>query len=102
VWSYFADLQAVLENLRLALAPGARVAWVLGDSAPYDVYVDTPVLLGLLAEELGFEVLDDVFLRPRGAKWRGVGARHQRILSERLLVFRKPGWAKQERLPGFA
>jgi hypothetical protein len=102
VWSYFADLRDVLGHLRLALAPGARVAWVLGDSAPYDVYVDTPVLVGLLAEELGFEVLDDVFLRPRGSKWPGVGARHQRTLSERLLVLRKPGWAEQQRLPGFS
>lgn len=101
VWSYFADLRRVLDHLQRALAPGARAAWVIGDSAPYDVYVDTPVLVGLLAEELGFEVLDDIFLRPRGRKWPGVGARHSRVLSERLLVFRRPRWGAQEPLPGF-
>jgi len=98
---YFADLAAVLRNLHAAMAPGATAAWVLGDSAPYDVHVDTPALVGLLAEEVGFEVVDDVLLRERGGRWRGVGRRHARRLSERLLVFRRPGWAAQAPLPGF-
>jgi hypothetical protein len=101
LWAYFADLAEVLVGLRRALAPGARAAWVVGDSAPYDVHVDTPALLGMLAEEVGFQVLEDRHLRPRGHKWAGVGQRHAQLLSERLLVFARPGWGEQTSLPGF-
>src|SRR4051794_39417341 len=90
VLSYFADMLAVLDNLHRAMAPGARAAWVVGDSAPYGVYVDTPSLLGLAATEVGFEVLDDAHIRDRGAKWRGGRRSPQRLLSERLLLFCRP------------
>jgi len=100
IWSYFNDLAAVLQELRRVLIPGARVAWVIGDSALYDVYVDTPALIGLLAEELGFEMLDDHFLRERGRKWASVGKRHGQTLSERMLVFRLPQLGSQPTLPG--
>jgi hypothetical protein len=98
---YVADIVRVLHNLHRALAPGARAAWVVGDSAPYGVYVDTPALLSLAAAELGFEVLDDVFLRERGGRWPSVGGRHERRLSERLVVFRRSPLPSQEPLPGF-
>jgi len=98
--AYLADVACVLEHLRRALAPGAKAAWIVGDSAPYGVHVDTPTLLSILAEELGFTVLDDVHLRDRGTRWPGVGARHGRRLSERLLVFARPAWGEQQRLPG--
>ncbi len=101
VWAYFGDLCKVFENLRRVLAPGARSAWVIGDSALYGVYIDTPALIGALAEEFGLEVLDDFFLRERGRKWASVGGRHGRILSERMLVFRQRPLASQPPLPGF-
>lgn len=97
--AYFADIGQVLQALLPMMAPGARAAWVVGDSAPYNVYVDTPALLGVLATELGFEVLDDVTLRERGRRWPGSGSRHSRRLSERLLVFRRPAWGEQLELP---
>jgi hypothetical protein len=99
-WSYFNDLRAVLHELRRVLAPGARAAWVIGDSALYDVYVDTPALVGLMADELGFELLEDRYLRERGRKWANVGKRHGRVLSERMLVFRRPQLGSQATLPG--
>jgi SAM-dependent methyltransferase len=98
--SYFAEMASVLRHLHRALAPGARAAWIVGDSAPYGVFVDTPALIGLLAGELGFEVVADDLLRPRGGKWAGVGARHSRSLSERLLVIRRRPWGDQLALPG--
>lgn len=97
---YFADMALVLKRLLRALAPEAKTAWVVGDSAPYGVHVDTPALLSVLAEEIGFSVLDDVHLRDRGRRWPGVGGRHSRRLTERLIVFVRPGWGEQQRLPG--
>jgi hypothetical protein len=98
--TYFADIAAVLEQLLPRMAPGARAAWVIGDSAPYGVRVDTPGLLGFLAEEIGFEILDDVHLRDRGQRWPGVGKRHRLALTERVVVFRRPREFVQARLPG--
>jgi hypothetical protein len=93
--TYFADIGRSLQALWPVLAPGARSAWVIGDSAPYGVYVDTPALIGLLATELGYDILDDVQLRERGKRWSSPGSRHSRRLSERLLVFQRPGWGEQ-------
>jgi hypothetical protein len=85
--TYFADMAKVITHLRDHSAPGARCAWVIGDSAPYGIYVDTPALIGALAEDLGFNVLEDTKVRSRGARWRTNGTRHQVALSERLVVF---------------
>lgn len=87
--TYFADMATILAHLRNHTSEGARCAWVIGDSAPYGVYVDTPKLIGALAEDVGFEVLEDTKVRSRGARWRTNGTRHQLALSERLLVFQR-------------
>lgn len=100
--TYFADMIQVLKQLHRSLCPGGRAAWVVGDSAPYGVYVDTPALLGLAASEVGFEVLEDLHLRQRGGRWAGVSGRHNRSLTERLLVLARPAPGAQEPLPGFA
>ena len=101
LWCYFADMAEVFSNLIRALSPGARAAMVIGDSAPYGVRVDTPALLGGLAEELGGRVHSDVYVRARGGKWPGVGARHNRRLEERLIVVARPAYEAQTQLPGF-
>jgi hypothetical protein len=88
VAGYFIGITKVLENLRDALKRRARVAWVIGDSAPYGLYIDTPALIGTLAEHIGFSTLEDRRLRDRGRRWRTNGTRHQVELAERLLVLR--------------
>jgi len=88
--TYFADLARVLRHLHKHLRAGAISAWVIGDSAPYGVYIDTPRLVAALAKDLGFEPLDDVEVRSRGLRWRTNGSRHQVPLSERLITFRRP------------
>jgi len=88
--TYFGDLAKVLGHLHKHLRSGAISAWIIGDSAPYGVYVDTPRLIAALAEDLGFEPLDDVEVRSRGLRWRTNGSRHQVPLSERLITFRRP------------
>lgn len=87
---YFLGLARVLACLFDALAPGAQARWVIGDSAPYGIYVDTPRLIAMLAEETGFGAVQDLPLRTRGSRWRTNGSRHQVELSERVVCFSRP------------
>jgi hypothetical protein len=87
--AYFADITRVLGHLHHHMPPGARAAWMVGDSAPYGVYVDTPRIIGRLASVIGFETEDDITVRSRGLRWRKNGSRHQVPLSERLITFRR-------------
>jgi hypothetical protein len=87
--AYFVGIMDVLSRLAIALEPGATCVWLIGDSAPYGVYVDTPRLIGELASKVGFEVGTDVMLRHRGNRWRTASGRHAVSLTERLLVFHR-------------
>jgi hypothetical protein len=69
--------------------PRIRLAWVVGDSAPYGVYIDTPALIAKLAAELGFKRGEDITVRSRGLRWRQNGSRHQVPLTERLITFKR-------------
>jgi hypothetical protein len=86
---YFLGISRVLENLAGALRPGAPAVWLIGDSAPYGVYIDTPAIIGRLASEHGLVVEKDMLLRHRGNRWAGNAARHQEKLSERLVLLRR-------------
>jgi hypothetical protein len=86
---YLADMAAVLDQARRHLYVGAKLALVVGDSAPYGIYVDTPMILAGLASEIGIEFVDQMILRSRGERWRSNGTRHQVPLNERLLIFRR-------------
>lgn len=85
---YLADMGRVLVQLAQSLKPGAPTALVIGDSAPYGVYVDVPWLVGELARDCGLRVEADTAIRSRGLRWRSNGTRHQVALGERLLVLR--------------
>jgi len=85
---YFADLGRVLIQLLARLEPGAQAAFVIGDSAPYGVYVDTPRLVGEMALSLGYQLVSDTLIRERGLRWATNGTRHRQLLTERLLVLR--------------
>ncbi|MED7928067.1 hypothetical protein SMD20_27670 [Nonomuraea sp. LP-02] len=86
---YFAAMARVLKNLAATLEPGAVSIWLIGDSAPYGVYVDTPALIGALSEQFGFTVEKDIIMRKRGGRWPQNGTRHDVQLSERTLIFRR-------------
>jgi hypothetical protein len=88
VGPYFHAMLDVLRRLHSALEPNSPAVWLIGDSAPYGVYVDTPALIGELAETVGFVVESDVIARHRGRRWAGT-VRHEHALTERVLVFRK-------------
>lgn len=87
--AYFNAMWNVLQNLHKHLALGATALWLVGDSAPYGVYIDTPRLIGELAGAVGFEYVDDVQLRVRGNRWGTNADRHQIPLAERLIVLKK-------------
>jgi len=97
--AYFADMSDVLRLTYRHIKPGAKCAWVIGDSAPYGVYLDTPSALMRLAEDLGFVSLSDVVLRSRGLRWRSNGMRHKVPLAERLIVFERPNHQARPRSP---
>lgn len=89
--SYFVGISQVLENLAGTLRPGAPAVWLIGDSAPYGVYIDTPTIIGQLAARNGLAVEQDMLLRHRGNRWAGNATRHQEKLSERLVLLRRTG-----------
>jgi DNA methylase len=70
VAAYFADLSNVFRSLRPVCKAGARLCFVIGDSAPYGVHVPAEEWLGKLAMHAGF--LSHTFekLRDRNVKWK--------------------------------
>ncbi len=69
---YFGGMARHLEALKPALAPGARLAYVVGDQASYlRVLIRTGALLADLAERLGYEVEGIDLFRSRPATVTG-------------------------------
>lgn len=87
---YFVGMARILTLMYEYLKPSGMAAWIVGDSAPYGVYVDTPQLILQLGRELGFVEVDDIRLRDRGRRWTTSGHRHGVGLSERLITFARP------------
>jgi hypothetical protein len=86
---YFAAIADVLRNLSGALRPGSPAVWLVGDSAPYGVYIDTPYLIGQIGQSVGLVPEKDVILRRRGNRWNKNATRHNVELSERLILLRR-------------
>lgn len=68
--AYFCDLSKVFQALRAVCKPGSTVCFVIGDSAPYGVYVPVNDWLGRLAIAAGFESFSFEKLRDRNIKWK--------------------------------
>jgi hypothetical protein len=68
--AYFADLAAVFHSLRRVMADGSKMCFVIGDSAPYGIYVPVDRWLGELAVEAGFRDYHFEKLRDRNVKWK--------------------------------
>jgi hypothetical protein len=85
---YLAGMLDTLERVNEHLEPGSWCGWIVGDSAPYGVHVDTPRLIRSVASALGYSLGKSTLLRERGLRWRTNGTRHQVALSERLIWFK--------------
>lgn len=70
VAAYFADLAATWHALRRVCKTPSRVCFVIGDSAPYGVYVPVVPWLGALALSAGFSRFTFEKTRDRNAKWQ--------------------------------
>lgn len=82
--AYFRDLADVWLALRSQVRAGGRVLFVIGDSAPYGVYVPVDEWFGTLALSAGFRKWDFVKWRDRNTKWKN--RKHQVPLKEGLLT----------------
>lgn len=68
--AYFLDLAKIWVHLRKITRTGSRVCYVIGDSAPYGVYVPAEKWLGQLALAAGFKDFHFEKLRDRNVKWK--------------------------------
>ncbi len=67
---YFLDLAQVWRALRRVCASPCEICFVIGDSAPYGVYVPVVEWLGKLARAAGFGSWTFEKLRDRNVKWK--------------------------------
>jgi hypothetical protein len=70
VAAYFLDMSRVWHALRRVTADGGRACFVVGDSAPYSVYVPVDKWLGELAVAAGFRSFRFEKTRDRNVKWK--------------------------------
>ena len=68
--AYFRDLGLVFQSLRTLCRPGSFVCFVIGDSAPYGVYLNVDTWLGELALAAGFRSFSFEKIRDRNTKWK--------------------------------
>ncbi len=89
VAGYFNDMLLMIQQVYRVLKPHATFVMVLGDSAPYGVYIPTEEYLGRLALAVGFRDYSVQNLRERGGKWGHNPQRHKVMLKEGLLLVQK-------------
>ncbi|MDR3329165.1 MAG: hypothetical protein LBS63_03525, partial [Prevotellaceae bacterium] len=70
VAAYFNDLAEVFHSLRRVTSDNCKMCFVVGDSAPYGVYVPVDKWLGELAVQAGFGSYSFEKLRDRNVKWK--------------------------------
>ncbi len=68
--AYFRDLGLVFKALRPLCRTGGVLCFVIGDSAPYGVYLDVDNWLGKLALNAGFKSYSFEKIRDRNVKWK--------------------------------
>ena len=68
--AYFRDLGLMFKSLRALCRPGGFACFVIGDSAPYGVYLDVDTWLGELALASGFKTYSFEKIRDRNIKWK--------------------------------
>ena len=83
VAAYCRDIGLVLQELRRVCKPGARMCWVIGDSAPYGVYCPIDKWIAEMALAAGFHRHHFDKLRDRNMKWKN--RKHRVPLKEGLL-----------------
>ena len=67
---YFLDLAKIWQDLRRVCKEDSLICFVIGDSAPYGVYVPVDEWLGKLAVNAGFKEYWFEKTRDRNVKWK--------------------------------
>lgn len=83
---YFEDMYDVLKEIKRVLISNSKAYLILGDSAPYGVYVPTTEILGEISKSVGFNSFEIHKIRTRGTKWKSLKNRHSLELSENVLI----------------
>ena len=78
----------MLKEMRRVLMDGTEAYLILGDSAPYGIYVPTTQILGDIALSAGFSEYSIHKIRSRGDKWKTLKNRHNIALSENILILK--------------
>jgi DNA modification methylase len=86
---YFKDMYEVLKEVYRVLKVNSLCFMIIGDSAPYGVYIPTDEILGKIGAKIGFSKYSLETLRLRGRKWLNLKHRHKVKLRESLLILRK-------------
>lgn len=68
--AYFVDLATVLYSLRRVTKNESTMCFVIGDSAPYGIYIPVEEWLGRLAVAAGFNSWQFEKIRQRNVKWK--------------------------------
>jgi DNA modification methylase len=89
VAGYFNDMLRVVGETFRVLKPGGSFLVILGDSAPYGVYIPTDIYLGEIGKAVGFADYAIEELRTRGGKWKDNPQRHDVALKECILTLHK-------------
>lgn len=89
VGQYFNDMAKVLLDTARVMKRKSHSIWIVGDSAPYGVFIPTDEYLAAIGLAAGFQSAKLRQLRTRGDKWRGNTQRHHVPLAERILIFTK-------------
>lgn len=87
VAAYFYDMAQVLNSLYRVTNQNAKMCFVIGDSAPYGVYIPVDEWLGKLAQASGFNDYTFEKLRDRNIKWKN--RKHRVPLKEGRLWINK-------------
>jgi DNA modification methylase len=85
---YFNDMFQVLREVRRVVNAEGKAYLILGDSAPYGVYIPTTEILGKMSKEAGFSSYKIYRIRSRGTKWKSLRFRHSIELAENVLILK--------------
>jgi DNA modification methylase len=83
---YFRDMYDVLKEIRRIVKPNGKAFLIMGDSAPYGVSIPTTDIIGKISKNIGFSSYKKFEIRKRGLKWQNHKYRHNKVLSENILV----------------
>lgn len=89
VSGYFNDMFQVISEVYRVLKPNTQAVFILGDSAPYGVYIPTDDLIGKIGLGIGFSDYKIDILRERGGKWKDNPQRHNVQLRESIVTLYK-------------